>query len=62
MVEEEYMKKKIISNISGLSLYLLVDFLIGNNYDFFTSISRGLVFLVLFNVFEWMVRRATKKK
>lgn len=56
------MKKKIISNISGLSLYLLVDFLIGNNYDFFTSIRRGLVFLVLFNVFEWMVRRATGKK
>ena len=55
-------KKKILSNIFGIAVFLLVDYLIGKDYDFFQSFTRGLVFLALFNVFEYFVGRIRKSK
>lgn len=55
-------KKKILSNIIGIAVFLLVDYLIGDNYDFFRSFTRGLVFLALFNAFDYLIRRTKKSK
>lgn len=50
-------RKIIINNIIGLSVYIIVDFILSKSYDFINSIIRGLVFLILFNIFEQIIRR-----
>ena len=49
--------KYIISNFVGLGVYMLVDFVLSNDYYFAGSIGRALVFLIIFNIFEIFIRK-----